>query len=199
MPTSTEQHMITWISSSLEESLAHGEQVAKLAENIFTGTEALHNLNKYWKNILIEAAQLHDIGWIYGKRGHHKASASMIRAGEIRPVDKKIRHLVALVARYHRRAAPDIQQWRFAALDKKEQQAIRILSGIIRLADALDFSHKAAINKVKVTINKHSVHLLVHCQDDCQAEILRIDQKKELFCQVFGKDVSCSSKSSGNL
>ncbi len=183
----------TTLSPVLKESLAHGAHVAKLANILFEGLSPLHGLNKHWQHILFQGATLHDIGWLYGKRAHHKASASMIRAGEVMPVDKKIRSLVALVARYHRRAEPSIAQWRFAALNSEDQKAIRILAAIIRLADALDFSHTSCVQDLRISIETDIVYINLTCSQDCAAEIFRIETKKELFCQIFNKDISCQA------
>ncbi len=188
-------HFQDELSPVMLESLEHGKRVAHLSKSLFDGLEPLHKLSKKWRNILDLGAQLHDIGWIYGKTAHHKASASMIRAGHIEKaakIPKEIRHLVALVARYHRRADPSISQWRFAALSEEEKEAMMVLASIIRLADALDFSHTGSVKDLSVKIKKDAVHLKLEPVKDCQMEIHRIENKKELFLKVFLLDVLCS-------
>ncbi len=180
-------------SPIIEESLQHGQSVAKCAMDLFYGLKTLHNLGDDWAYILQKGANLHDIGWLYGKRAHHKTSAAMIRAGQVEKVPKDIRHLVALVARYHRRAAPCVKHWRFMALSNKEQESIRYLAAIIRLADALDFSHNSCVQGVLVHITDDMVHLMIDCDCDCRAEINRVQTKKDLFVQVFNRDV-CAYK-----
>ncbi len=187
------------LSPVLAESLQHGAQVAHLATSLFIGLAPLHKLSKKWKHILDLGAQLHDIGWLYGKQAHHKASAAMIRAGHIHdeqpfPIDvpKDVRHLVALVARYHRRAEPKLSQARFASLNEKERHAMLVLAAIIRLADALDFSHTGAVQNVHVRFVQENVHLELLCTKPCSAEIQRVQIKKELFCKIFLVDILCS-------
>ncbi len=189
----------TPLSPILAESLEHGARVAQYAKALFMGLAPEHKLSKKWLRILYLGAQLHDIGWLYGKQGHHKASAAMIRAGQIDTeqalpisVPKDIRHLVALVARYHRRAEPSLEQARFAALTAKEQKAMLYLASIIRLADALDFSHTGAVQKVRAHLHAESLLLKLTCNKACQSEVSRIAIKKELFCKVFQKDVLCN-------
>ncbi len=185
-------------SPVLAESLRHGAQVALLALELFDGLHPLHKLSKKWRNILDLGAQLHDIGWIFGKKAHHKASAAMIRDGDIkqaRAIPKEIRHLVAMVARYHRRAEPSLEQSRFAQLKADEQKAINVLAAIIRLADALDFSHFQSVQRLKVRIKKQAVELSLFARKDSNifVEIHRVEQKKELFVKVFMLDVCCIS------
>ncbi len=187
------------LSPVILESLQHGARVAHLATSLFAGLAPLHKLSKKWKHILDMGAQLHDIGWLHGKQAHHKMSAAMIREGHIHaelplPVDvpKDIRHLVALVARYHRRAEPKLSQARFANLNEKERKAILILAAIIRLADALDFSHTGAVQDIKVRFQQENIHLELFCTKPCSAEIQRVSVKKELFCKIFLMDILCS-------
>ncbi len=176
-------------SPIIAESLQHGQCVAKAAIAIFEGLKPLHKLGDNWAAILHKGAQLHDIGWLYGKQGHHKASAAMIRAGHVEKVPKDIRNLVAMVARYHRRADPSERHWRFAALSTKQQKAMLYLAAIIRLADALDFSHTGCVQDITAHIRHNTVYLELACSHNCQAEINRIQAKKQLFVHVFGHDV----------
>ncbi len=187
------------LSPVLVESLEHGARVASYAKEIFLALSDLHKLPKKWLRILHLGAQLHDIGWLQGKQGHHKLSASMIRAGKIHDtqdlpiaVPQDIRHLVALVARYHRRAEPHIRQKRFAALQEKERQAMLYLAAIIRLADALDYSHTGSVHHIRVQRTPTHVLLELTCHQDCHSEISRVAVKKELFCKVFQQDVLCN-------
>ncbi len=187
------------LSPVLAESLEHGAQVAHLAKALFKGLAPLHKLSKKWENILDLGAKLHDIGWLHGKQKHHKLSAQMIRAGQIHAkqplpiaVPKDIRHLVALVARYHRRAEPALHQASFAALRHKERQAMTVLAAIIRLADALDFSHTGSIQSVRVHLLEKHVKLELLSTRPCLAEIQRVGVKKELFCKIFCVDILCT-------
>ncbi len=179
-------------SPIIEESLQHGQCVAKCAIALFDGLMPLHRLEHSWRHILQKAAELHDIGWIHGKRAHHKVSAAMIRAGQVEQLPENIRHIVALVARYHRRSEPSAKHWRFMALSNKEQKAIRHLAAIIRLADALDFSHSSCVQDVLVCITDDMVHLKLKCKHNCQSEINRVQVKKNLFVEVFKRDIRAS-------
>ncbi len=188
------------LSPVLAESLQHGARVAHFAKALFTELAPLHALGPQWLHILDLGAKLHDIGWLHGKQAHNKVSAAMIRAGaisETQPlplhVPKKIRPLVAMVARYHRRAEPSLTQARFAALSSKKREAINILAAFIRLADALDFSHTGAVQDIQISILDKSILLKLICTKNCQAEVLRVAVKKELFCKIFQRDVVCSA------
>lgn len=178
----------------LAETLSHGERVARLAGKIFSTLAPVYGISAPWATILDTAARLHDIGWMYGQKAHHKASARMIRAGRVEEVEKEIRPLVALVARYHRRAAPSSRQRRFAALSSSKRRGVRRMAAILRLADALDFSHADLVKDVEVVVKKNTILLFLDCPKGCAAEMERITAKKDLFQKVFKKEVSCQCK-----
>ncbi len=200
-------------SPIIQESLEHGLQVSRIARDIFRGMASLHGLDDTWSDILVIAARLHDLGWIYGKTAHHKASAKFILAknSSVLPEllwqvmedvfthessahafhNEHIRTLVALVARYHRRAEPSPKHKLFAALSPQEQKAIQQLAALIRIADALDFTHTSCVQGVNVFVERECIRLKVDCQTACDDEIYRIQHKKELFRKVFSRDVLC--------
>lgn len=185
-------------SPALVEALAHGECVALLAGKLFAALSPLYTLTSPWDTVLHTAARLHDVGWIYGQKGHHKASARMIRAGAVEEVAKDLRPLVALVARYHRQTEPSVKQRRFAELASRERRGVRRMAALLRLADALDFSHADLVRDVEVVVHDDALHLLLDCPQGCPAEVERVGLKKGLFKKVFKKDVVCQCKQAPN-
>lgn len=183
------------VSPLLTEALAHGERVARLAEKVFAALSPVCGITAPWDSILRAAARLHDIGWVYGQKAHHKTSARMIRSGSVEEIEKQLRPLVALVARYHRGTGPSARQRRFAELSSSERRGVRRMAAILRLTDALDFSHAGLVNDLEIVVEKNTVSLLLDCPEGCAAEVKRLTAKKELFQKVFKKDVMCQCKS----
>ena len=62
----------------MEDSLRHGRRVAVIAATLFQDLMELHGLSDEWGHRLHHAALLHDIGFVEGKKGHHKASMRLI-------------------------------------------------------------------------------------------------------------------------
>ena len=58
--------------------------------------------------------------------------------------------IIAQVARYHRRGEPSLKHAPFAALDEHDQQRVRWLAAILRVAIGLDRSHAGAVATVGV-------------------------------------------------
>ena len=184
---------------SLTEALTHGERVARLAAKMFAALAPAYTITAPWDTILHTAARLHDIGWVYGQKAHHKTGARMIRSGTVEEVEKQICHLVALVARYHRGTEPSARQRRFAELSSNERRGVRRMAAILRLADALDFTHAGLVYDFEVVVEKNSILLVLDCPEGCAAEMERIAAKKELFQKVFKKDVSCQCKAQQSI
>lgn len=184
---------------SLLEALVHGKRVAGFARELFRATQALHGLDALWGGVLDWAALLHDVGWVEGQRAHHKRSARMIRQNLVpgQDVPAELRAYAALVARYHRRRDPSRRQRRFAALDATEQRAVRQLAALLRLADALDYSHTGAIGKLEARLDGDTLVVKVKSALGCSAELHRLESKAELFRQVYEKEVRWQCKGQG--
>lgn len=184
---------------SLLEALVHGKRVAGFARELFRATQELHGLDALWGGVLDWAALLHDVGWVEGQRAHHKRSARMIRQNLVprQDVPAELRAYAALVARYHRRRDPSRRQRRFAALDATEQRAVRQLAALLRLADALDYSHTGAIGKLEARLDGDTLVVKVKSALGCSAELHRLESKAELFRQVYEKEVRWQCKGQG--
>lgn len=184
---------------SLLEALVHGKRVAGFARELFRATQTLHGLDALWGGVLDWAALLHDVGWVEGQRAHHKRSARMIRQNLVpgQDVPAELRAYAALVARYHRRRDPSRRQRRFAALDATEQRAVRQLAALLRLADALDYSHTGAIGKLEARLDGDTLVVKVKSALGCSAELHRLESKAELFRQVYEKEVRWQCKGQG--
>lgn len=134
--------------------IAHAEQVAFLAERLFYGLAPLHALASADRDLLVSAGLLHDIGWSGGRRAHHRRSCEMIRSDRNLPFEEPDRTIVALVARYHRRALPDPDRHSvYGALDEANRARIRWLGGMLRLADRLDHDHERLVADLRCDID----------------------------------------------
>ncbi len=134
------------LAAQMDEDPAHSEQVARLALQIFDATAERHGLGDDSREVLEAAALLANVGLFVSHAGHHKHSYYVIRNSEMLTgfTDFEI-ELIALVARYHRKSAPRKKHPEFAALDRTDQQRVRVLAGILRVAVGLDRNHAARV------------------------------------------------------
>ena len=111
------------------------------------------------RTVLQAAALMHDVGKIKGSENHHKVSYRMIRGLE-RPLGWSARELelAAIVARYHRGALPNPRGKKMQQLELADRPVAMELAGVLRLANALDTSHRhrarnAGIPRLEVVTN----------------------------------------------
>ena len=97
--------------------------------------------------------------------------------------------LVALVARYHRKAGPSLRHPAFAAVDRESRFAVSQLAAMLRVADALGQSRRQQISDVACERPEGQLVLLVSGIDDLSLEQLALQEKGSLFQDVFGREV----------
>ena len=131
----------------------HGRQVAQLALSIFYQLQKLHQLDEKHAGILRAAAILHDIGSFIAFPKHHKHSYYLIKSSRPSSFNKEDVDLIANVARYHRKAHPSPKHLGFSQLTPGNQDVVRKLSAILRVADALDYKREQNIREVKCALS----------------------------------------------
>ncbi len=167
----------------------HSEHVTLLALNLFDELKPLHKLTNEDRFLLNCAALLHDIGWIEGQKGHHKTAMKLILASQTLPFPDNQRRIIALVARYHRKALPEGSHPVFSQLSDKDKQKTGILAGILRIADGLDRTHTCAVESIVCDVSGKD--MLVRCKASGPSifELEAAYKKSDLLKQVFDKKI----------
>lgn len=178
-------------SPELEATRRHGQHVAHLAEQLFDQLQPLHGLDGRWLYRLRIACCLHDIGFASGRKGHHKKGMRIVEQNTSLALLPEDRSLVAQLVRYHRKAWPALRHRRFAALGKKDREALNKAAALIRMADALDYRHMEAVHDVAVDLQPGKVVLTLSGARDCAPEQDRLLVKGDLFMHIFGVELEC--------
>jgi len=167
-----------------DEEPTHSDQVAKLALELYDGLQDWHAYPSRPRELLHSAALLHDIGWSQTPdgKGHHKQSARLIRGHKWKHLLADEVELVALIARYHRKAPPQPDHEEFQALKASAQKTVMALGGILRLADALDRTHTAQISGVgRIEIAKDAITVRVNPKGIWNAERATFEAKADMI------------------
>ncbi|MGA3316059.1 MAG: CHAD domain-containing protein [Candidatus Korobacteraceae bacterium] len=142
----------TW-ASFLDPDVNHSAHVTRLALQLYDGLakQGIVIAEAEYRRILEAAAMLHEVGRSRGPEGHRKRAYSMIRRLKP-PLGWSAEELqcVAVIARYHGGALPQTSNSAFVGLTPKRRRALLPIAGILRLADAFDFSHDRQIDRVAV-------------------------------------------------
>ncbi len=167
---------------------AHFDHVAKLSVQIFDQTHELHGLGEEDRELLHDAAMLHDIGEAIALRGHHKHSAYLLENSEIRGFSPGEVGVLCTLARFHKSKgiAPSFPP--YASLRGDRQQRVTKLLPLLQLADGLDRARDQNVHDVNMKILDGVVEVRLRGEDlhTAPGEVLR---KADLFERTFGVEV----------
>lgn len=169
----------------------HTQQVSQLALNLFYQLQRLHKLPENYAGILHAAAMLHDIGLFIAGPKHHKHSYYLIKSSGMKSFNKLDLELVANIARYHRKAHPSQKHLSFSQLSPANQDVVRKLSSILRVADALDFRREARVESVSGSLpNPRTLTIAATSSANIKDEIAWACKKGKLIQEVFNVELS---------
>jgi exopolyphosphatase/guanosine-5'-triphosphate,3'-diphosphate pyrophosphatase len=179
-----------------QSSVEHAEQVADLAFQIFDRTKALklHNYSDEALHLLWSAAMLHDVGMFVGRNGHHKHSYYLIKNGGLLGHSEEEVAIIANIARYHRGSEPKVSHESYMSLPQADKQMVNDMAAILRLAEALDRSHRQVVQRVEFDLQapskgqeKTSATLLIFVRpgESWEPETWAVKEKKSFFEKQF--------------
>lgn len=189
--------------TALLEAVHHGRHVAELSLFLFEALARRFELDVRWARILVQAALWHDLGFaVGGRRRHHKRSMEIIEGNDRLSLAFGLadsdRSLVALLARYHRRAWPSMKHRRFAALSREERKGLCGAAAILRVADALDYRHKGAVEELRVVLRRKAVRIVCFGAESCRKECRRALKKGDFLESLYGGNLEVEQGREGD-
>lgn len=179
-----------------EASRAHGQQVSRLAVRMAEQLAGDLLIGDEDRTILYCAALLHDTGWHCGRNKHHRHTYRLIKEAGLSGFTAEQIERIALVARYHRKAMPKLRHRSFAQLDPLGRQTVMKLAGILRLADGLDRTHRAAVEDVEVLLSRRRIELVIQPRfGDIREELMAAVRKKKLLEIVLAQPLVLVARS----
>src|SRR5438270_1775068 len=174
----------------LVEDWPHARQVERLSTQLFHATRPLHELDDHALRLLERAAFLHNTGMMIESRRHHKHSYRLIKETRLPDFTDEERHEIACIARYHRRALPSTSHEEFAELSRRARKRVSALSAILRIADALDYSHDGRVLQLAPVPRRSdnstwTIALKIRPLADLDAELEHAYDKADLFEKTF--------------
>ncbi|MFA0887552.1 MAG: metallophosphoesterase family protein [Synergistales bacterium] len=167
----------------------HSIQVERLALRLFDLLQPLHGLGEFERFWLQCASLLHDIGWVEGGTGHHKASMRLIQVSPLLPFDPRERRIIGSIARYHRGSLPKDFHANFRALSDPDRVVVRKLASLLRLADGMDASHHAVVKAIGACLKPGRVLLECGIASPAFCERSATEKKKNLFELTFEREL----------
>jgi exopolyphosphatase/guanosine-5'-triphosphate,3'-diphosphate pyrophosphatase len=164
----------------------HARQVARLALQLFDQLQALHQLPRADRRVLLVAGLLHDLGQSVSYDEHHKHSLQLIEQTALPGMTGLEMTLAANVARYHRKKTPREKHASFGGLVPRDRERVRKLAALLRIADGLDRRHCDAVRGVQVVLQNSHALVRADGMDDLAIEQAVLPKKGDLFEEVYG-------------
>ena len=176
---------------AMESQPVHVSHVTSLALQLFDNLTGLHGLSERERLLLEAAGCLHDIGHQFDHlgTGHHKESARLIREHPWKNFTPDEVNVIALVARYHRKAMPELQDPQFAALPCTHRHIVQQLAALLRIADSLDRNHEQVVTRVTTQVRPNQIIFHLETSGPVLREVLTAHKKGDLARAVFQRDL----------
>lgn len=168
---------------------SHPVHVSQLATRLYDSLIPIHHLSLLERNLLECAALVHDMGMLISEKQHHKHVMRMILNTDLPSFEEREKQIMANTARYHRRSFPMQKHREFGEMEENDQQIVRTLASILRIADALDKSGQGIIEIEECFLEKREFIIHVQNRGPYDRELKALEKKKDLFVFTFGADV----------
>lgn len=182
-------HSATLLAEKYGVNDGHSRHVSELCVKMFRELRTEHGLDDRFELLLRIAGLLHEVGVFVSDRSHHKHSMYLILNSDLFGLTRKEITLIALVARYHRRAMPRSYHTEYTSLDRESRLVVAKLAAILRVADCLDRKHMQDLKKIAFAWEKDQFVITIHDAVDLTLEQLALKDKANLFEQIYGAKV----------
>src|SRR5690349_3175173 len=170
----------------LQKDQTHAEHVRELSILLFDQLQPVHHLSAQSRVLLEAGAILHDTGHMISHRAHHKHGEYLAMNGDIPGLEGRDRAIVAALVRYHnRKSEPAGHHLAYSSLNNSDKRITRRLAAILRIAEALDHSHRQRVMQVRTAFQGGAVGLQVTARGDAAEDLRDASRSADLFEKEF--------------
>ena len=174
--------------------MEHAKQVDEYAMMLFDALGKAHDLTPRHRLMLQIGVLLHDSGKFLGINDHAEHSATIVRSAEFTGITSEEQNMIAMMVRYHESGEMAVDDLEFARLGRKNRLALSKLTGILRLANAMDYSHRRKLKNVKVSIHSGRLVIAAGASQNATLENWKMQSFIEDIQDVFGLHLEFSIK-----
>jgi exopolyphosphatase/guanosine-5'-triphosphate,3'-diphosphate pyrophosphatase len=174
--------------------LPHARQVSRIAGSLWQQLTGPLGLKAEDLEVIETAALLANVGYLINFEGHHKHSYHLIVNSELPGFERRQLQLLANAARYHRGSEPKKRHENFAELSLEDQQRVRAIAAILRVALALDRTHQQNVGDVRARVRNDLVRIVIHAQGDTEVDVWAAERKVDMFEKIFGRKVRFAAR-----
>lgn len=162
----------------------HIDALTSLSKNIFDTMKKIHGMGKRERLLLEVAVILHDCGKYVSLANSAKSAYEIIMASEIIGLTHNERQIVALTV-YYNTVQLESYEDLLGDLDQESYLVVAKLSAILRVANALDQSHKQKFKDIRIDLKGKNLVITVSALEDISLEQALFEAKTSYFENVF--------------
>ncbi|WP_018305316.1 HD domain-containing protein [Desulfitobacterium hafniense] len=185
---------VWYIANRFGADRRHAEQVEKLALSLFDQTGKIHGLGQQERLYLQVAAILHAVGYFISFTDHQEHAYRIIRHHNIMGLSARDLILIANIVRYNTQESPSHQDENYEGLMDRDKIVVSKLAALLKLAEALDVSHKNKVEKVEVHRKGEQLIFTMYSWQDPFLEEWTFQNCSSLFEEVTGMQVIVKRK-----
>lgn len=173
------------IASRYESNTNHTANMEYIALLVFDKIRKLHGLGKRERLLLQIAIILHNCGEYINMNEVPENSYQIILSTEIIGLSHQEREIVANLVRYNIDNFPKYMQL-IDGMDKDTYIKISKLTAILRIANAMDKSHKQKFSNIKISLKENTMVITADTMKDITLERGLFNRKADFFEEVYG-------------
>jgi len=168
----------------------HGRQVAKLALKLFDATAFTLELPESSRELLEHAALLHDIGHAIDHDRHNRHSYYLVKNADLLGFEPVEIEMIALALRAHRKQSAQLDSPEWQALSAGKRRVARGMAAILRVADALDRSHRGVVKTVAVVYSPGRAQIEIGSgREKADLELWTCERRIDLLAKLMDRRV----------
>ena len=174
----------TFLSEHYHSFSPHIQTLSKLSIKIFDAMKQEHGLGKRARLLLQVATILHDCGKYVSFAEASESTYHIIMSSEIIGLTHQEREIVAQIVRYNTLPLDPYEEVA-DVLSQEEYLCVAKLSAILRVANALDQSHKQKFKNIRIAVRERKLVITVEAFEDIALEQALFDAKTSYFENVY--------------
>lgn len=162
----------------------HIDALVEMSGLIYDAMKKVHGMGKHERLLLQTAAILHDCGKYVSFANAPQCAYDIIRSSEIMGLSHRDREIVASIVKYNTYPLPSYGEVR-ELLDEQAYLIVAKCAAILRVANAMDRSHKQKFKNVKAGVKDRQLIISIETTDHMPLEKTLFDAKAGMFQDVF--------------
>jgi exopolyphosphatase/guanosine-5'-triphosphate,3'-diphosphate pyrophosphatase len=173
-------------------NLAFACRIRDLTLQLFRRLKAVHRLPPEYADWLEAAAMLHEVGAFINRSGRRRHTHYIIANSELFGYTPLQRRIIAAIARYVGNSLPSEGDVVLQLVPRADKPQVPKAVALLRLARALDQARRGAVRELHVHVRHDGpveLGLLPETAEGVQLELWAIEQERNYFKSVFGRDL----------